>query len=114
MCVRICRFSKEGLSNLLPHTSHGKRFLSPRGARGLGGATIVVSIRSPVLLAPDDDVYDSPEMDLRSSSVTGDEEGGKTSAIRDIDKSSGESKGTNKELFFSWWSIFILTKKTFI
>lgn len=48
-------------------------------------------------------------MDLRSSSVTGDEEGGKTSAIKDIDKSSGESREINKNKSYSLvggWFLF--------
>lgn len=50
-----------------------------------------MSIKSPELLLPDD-VYESPEIDLRSSSVlAGDEMGGIISATSDIDRSSGES-----------------------
>jgi len=87
----MCRFKREGRSNALPHTSHGRRFLSPRGARCFGGAMIVVSIKSPELLLPDD-VYESPEIDFLSSSVlVGDEIGGMMSATSDIDRSNGES-----------------------
>lgn len=88
--TRVCRFSRLGRSNAFPQISHGKRFLSPRAARCFGGATIVVSIKSPELLLPDD-TYESPEIDLRSSSVLGEEIGGMMSATSDIDKSSGES-----------------------
>ena len=50
---------------------------------------MLVSIKSPVLLAPDEQVNDSPEIDLCSSSAHG--EIGGTRDKRDIDKSSGES-----------------------
>lgn len=86
----MCLFSRLGRSNAFPQISHGNRFLSPRAARCFGGATIVVSIKSPELLLPDD-TYESPEIDFRSSSVLGDEIGGIMSATSDIDKSSGES-----------------------
>ena len=36
VCVRMCLLSSEGLSNALPHTSHGSSVLSPRGGRDLG------------------------------------------------------------------------------
>lgn len=87
----MCRFRRLGRSKAFPQTSQGRRFLSPRGARCFGGATIVVSIKSPELLLPDD-VYESPEIDFRSSSVlVGDEIGGMMSATSDIDRSKGES-----------------------
>lgn len=89
--TRVCRFNKLGRSKAFPQISQGSRFLSPRAARCFGGATIVVSIKSPELLLPDD-TYESPEIDFRSSSVMlGDEIGGIMSATSDIDKSSGES-----------------------
>lgn len=89
----MCRLSRLGRSKAFPHTSQGNKFRSPLGARCLGGATIVVSIKSPELLLPDD-VYESPEIDFRSSSVlVGDEIGGMMSATSDIDKSKGESVG---------------------
>lgn len=51
----------------------------------------MVSIKSPELLLPDD-VYESPEIDFRSSSVlVGEEIGGMMSATSDIDRSKGES-----------------------
>jgi hypothetical protein len=90
VCTRVCRFKRLGRSKAFPQISHGSKFLSPRAARCFGGATIVVSIKSPELLLPDD-TYESPEIDFRSSSVLGDEIGGMTSATSDIDKSSGES-----------------------
>lgn len=87
----MCRLRRLGRSNAFPQTSQGRRFRSPRGARCFGGATIVVSIKSPELLLPDD-VYESPEIDFRSSSVfVGEEIGGMMSATSDIDRSNGES-----------------------
>lgn len=86
----MCLFNRLGLSKAFPQISHGSKFLSPRGARCFTGAVIVASIKSPELLLPDD-VYESPEIDFRSSSVVGDEIGGIMSATSDIDKSSGES-----------------------
>ena len=53
------------------------------------------SIKSPVLLAPDEQVNDSPEIDLCSSSVHG--EIGGTRDRRDIDKSSGKSVANIRE-----------------
>lgn len=92
----MCLFSRLGRSNAFPQTSHGRRFLSPRGARCFVGTAIVVSIKSPELLFPDD-VYESPEIDFRSSSVlAGDEIGAITSARSDIDRSNGESGGKKR------------------
>jgi hypothetical protein len=89
--VLMCLLRRLGRSKAFPQTSHGRRFRSPRGARCFGGATIVVSIKSPELELPED-VYESPEIDLRSSSVlAGDEIGGMMSATSDIDRSKGES-----------------------
>lgn len=91
MCVLMCRFNKLGRSKAFPQTSQGRRFRSPRGALCFGGAKIVVSIKSPELLLPDE-VYESPEIDFRSSSVfVGDEIGGMMSATSDMDRSKGES-----------------------
>lgn len=63
--------------------------------RALGdtrGMVIDVSIRSPALLAADDDVDDSPDTDLCSSSPPdGGEIGSKTRDNSDIDRSSGDS-----------------------
>lgn len=107
VCVLMCLFSKLGRSKAFPQTSHGRRFLSPRGARCFAGTTIVVSIKSPELLFPDD-VYESPEIDFRSSSVlAGDEIGGITSARSDIDKSNGESGWKLRS-----WFIRILLQKS--
>jgi hypothetical protein len=93
----MCRLRRLGRSKAFPQTSHGRRFRSPRGARCFGGATIVVSIKSPELLLPED-VYESPEIDLRSSSVlAGDEIGGMMSATSDIDRSKGESGREEEE-----------------
>lgn len=89
------RFKRLGRSNALPHTSHGSSARSPRVGRALGdarGMVIDVSIRSPALLAADDDVDDSPDTDLCSSSPPdGGEIGSKTRDNSDIDKSNGDS-----------------------
>lgn len=94
----MCRFSKLGRSNALPHTSHGNSARSPRVGRALGeerGIVIdTVSIRSPpVLLAAEDEADDSPETDLCSSSVLdGGEMGRRTRESRDMERSRGDSK----------------------
>lgn len=92
----MCRFNRLGRSNALPHTSHGSRARSPRVGRAFGdvrGIVMDVSIKSPALLAADeDDVSDSPDTDLCSSSPP---DGGLIGSItrdnNDIDKSSGDS-----------------------
>lgn len=80
----------------MPQTSQGSIARSPRVGRAFGddfGKEIVVSIKSPVLLAPDDDVRESPETDLCSSSpLDGGEMGNRTRDNRDIDRSSGVSE----------------------
>lgn len=97
VCVRMCRFSRLGRSKALPQTSHGSSARSPRCGRAFGEArgilVMVVSCRSPVLLAADDDdVDDSPDTDLCSSSVLdGGEMGSMTRDSSDMDRSSGDS-----------------------
>lgn len=90
----MCLFSRLGRSNAFPHTSHGNIARSPRVGRAFGddfGIEIVVSSRSPVLLAPDD-VRESPEIDLCSSSpLDGGEMGNMMRDRSDIERSSGES-----------------------
>lgn len=106
MCVRICRLSKLGRSNALPHTSHGSNARSPRVGLAFGddlGIVIVESNKSPVLLAADDDddVNDSPDTDLCSSSPPdGGDIGNNTLESNDIDKSNGDSVVEQKELGF--------------
>lgn len=92
----MCRLSRLGRSNSLPHTSHGNIARSPRVGRAFGddfGILMDESWRSPVLLAPDEiDVSESPDMLLCSSSpLEGGEIGNKTRDKRFIDKSRGES-----------------------
>ena len=101
MCVRMCLLSSEGLSNALPHTSHGSSVLSPRGGRDLGdgwrraaqASWRSVSSRSPAEDAAEDS--DSPDTDLRSSVspvLGGDDEFEMSTRDRsDMDRSSGES-----------------------
>lgn len=88
----MCRLSRLGLSNAFPQTSHGRRFRSLRAGRdfGVDFGTIAESIKSPVLLAPDDDCSDSPDIDLCSSSDGG-EMGKSTRDSSDNDRSNGES-----------------------
>lgn len=91
--TRMWRFSRLGLSNFLPHTSHGSKALSLLCGRldfGVDLGIIVVSIESPVLLAPED-CNDSPDIDLCSSSdgEIGDI-GRRTRDSNDNDRSSGE------------------------
>lgn len=92
VCVLMCRLSRLGLSNAFPQTSHGRRFRSLRAGRdfGVDFGTIAESIKSPVLLAPDDDCSDSPDIDLCSSSDGG-EMGKSTRDSSDNDRSNGES-----------------------
>lgn len=100
--MRICRLSKLGLSNALPQTSHGNNARSPRVGLAFGddlGIVIVESIKSPVLLAADDDedVNDSPDTDLCSSSPPeGGDIGNSTRESNDIDKSNGDSVRTER------------------
>jgi hypothetical protein len=90
VCVLMCRFNRLGLSNAFEHTSHGSMARSLRVGRDFGVdlGTMAVSIRSPVLLAPDD-CSDSPDIDLCSSSDGG-EIGRSTRESSDNDRSSGE------------------------
>lgn len=103
--MRICRFSKLGRSNALPQTSHGNNARSPRVGLAFGddlGIVIVESIKSPVLLAADDDdVNDSPDTDLCSSSPPdGGDIGNNTLESNDIDKSNGDSVRTERIGFY--------------
>jgi hypothetical protein len=90
----MCLFNKLGRSKALPHTSQGSMARSPLVGLVFGvdlGKVMVASIKSPVLLAPDD-VSDSPDTLLCSSSPPdGGEIGNNTRDNNDIDKSSGES-----------------------
>lgn len=100
VCVRMCLFSRLGRSKAFPHTSHGNMARSPRVGLAFGddfGKEIVVSCKSPVLLAPDD-VRESPEIDLCSSSpLDGGEMGNMMRDRRDIERSRGESKSFFKK-----------------
>lgn len=90
VCTRMCLFNKLGRSKDFPHTSHGSnaRSLLTDLVFGVDLGTIAVSIKSPVLLAPDD-CSDSPDIDLCSSSDGG-EIGNKTLDSSDNDRSNGE------------------------
>lgn len=91
VCVLMCRFNRLGRSNAFPQTSQGRRFRSLRTGLdfGVDFGTIAESIKSPVLLAPED-CSDSPDIDLCSSSDGG-EMGKRTRDNSDNDRSSGES-----------------------
>jgi hypothetical protein len=86
----VCRFNKLGLSKAFPHTSQGSKARSLLVGLDFGVdlGIIALSMRSPVLLAPDD-WRDSPDIDLCSSSDGGDM-GRSTRDRRDSDKSRGE------------------------
>lgn len=90
VCVLMCRFKRLGLSKAFPQTSHGSRFRCAGRDFGVDFGTIAESIKSPVLLAPDDDRNDSPDIDLCSSSDGG-EIGKRTGDKSDNERSSGES-----------------------
>jgi hypothetical protein len=88
----MCRLRRLGRSKALPQTSQGRRFRSFLVGLdfGVDFGTMAESIKSPVLLAPDDDCSDSPDIDLCSSSDGG-EMGRRTRDNSDNDRSSGES-----------------------
>lgn len=115
--VLMCRFNRLGRSKVFPHTSHGSRARSPRVVRDFGEhlwieLSIPVSIRSPVQLAADDDVEDSPDTDLCSSSPPDiGEMGNRTRDMRDIDKSKGESRYCKESSFSSRIKNKNVTKK---
>lgn len=92
VCVLMWRFRRLGRSKAFPQTSHGRRFRSLRAGLdfGVDFGMIAESIKSPVLLAPDD-CNDSPDIDLCSSSDGG-EMGRRTRDNSDNDRSSGESR----------------------
>jgi hypothetical protein len=92
VCVLMCLLSKLGRSKAFLHTSHGNNARSLRTGRDFGvdlDMTIADSIKSPVLLPPDDDRNDSPDIDLCSSSDGGDI-GRRTRESSDNDRSRGE------------------------
>lgn len=97
----MCRFNRLGRSNALPQTSHGNRARSPRVGRAFGedrGIVIELSIKSPALLAADDDVDDSPDTDLCSSSPADvGEMGSSTRDNNDMDKSNGDSVNNRRK-----------------
>lgn len=95
VCVLMCLLSKLGLSKAFPQTSHGSIALSPLDDRILGpdlGNNMAASSRSPVLLATDE-VCDSPDTDLCSSSPLDCGDFGKSARERsESDKSRGDSE----------------------
>lgn len=94
VCVRICLFNKDGLSNAFPQTSHGSRALSDFVAfLWILGVMSNSSLDDPA----DDDARESPDTDLCSSSgPDGGDIGRSTLDNSDVDKSNGESVKEDK------------------
>lgn len=90
VCVRICLFNNDGLSNAFPQTSHGSSARSDFA--GLLWTLGVISKSSLDDPAEDIDVRDSPDTDLCSSSLPdGGDIGKRTRDKSEVDKSNGES-----------------------
>lgn len=96
MCVLICRFNSEGLSKAFPQTSQGSNALSDlAGLLWIFGVISRSSFDEPA----DDDVRESPDTDLCSSSAPdGGDIGSRTLDRSDVDRSSGESVKENFSL----------------
>lgn len=89
VCVLIWRFNNEGLSNAFPQTSQGNNARSDfAGLLWIFGVISSSSFDDPA----DDEVSESPDTDLCSSSAPeGGDIGKRTLDRRDVDKSNGES-----------------------
>lgn len=89
MCVLICLFNSDGRSKAFPQTSQGSNALSDfAGLLWIFGVSSNISLEDPA----DDDVKESPDTDLCSSSVPdGGDMGSRTRDNRDVDRSKGES-----------------------
>lgn len=89
VCVLICLFNNEGLSKAFPQTSQGNSALSD-----FAGLLCILGVISKISLEPtDDDVRESPETDLCSSSVPdGGDIGNNTRDKREVERSNGESE----------------------
>lgn len=99
VCVLICLFNNEGLSNALEQTPQGRRVRSRGLALGVGKPG---SGRSPWELAAEL----SPDIDLCSSSAEGGEPD-KARERRDMERSKGESETNHKnaqELHVNSWN----------
>lgn len=92
--VRICLFNNEGRSKAFPHTSQGSNALSDfAGLLWTLGVSSKSSWCSSLEDPADDDVRESPDTDLCSSSFPeGGEIGNKTLERREVDRSNGESE----------------------
>lgn len=98
MCVRICLFNNDGLSNAFPHTSQGSNALSD--FTGLLWTLGVISKSSFDEPADDTDVKESPDTDLCSSSFPdGGDIGKRTRDKSEVDRSNGESGKMAKASF---------------
>lgn len=96
VCVLICRLSNEGLSKAFPQTSHGNNARSDfAGLLWILGVISKSSLDEPT----DEDVNESPDTDLCSSSFPdGGEIGRRTRDRSDVERSSGESITNNVKL----------------
>lgn len=90
VCVLICLFNNDGRSKAFPQTSHGNNARSDFA--GLLWIFGVISSNS-FDEATDDDVRESPDIDLCSSSgPDGGDIGKRTLDRRDVERSSGVSE----------------------
>lgn len=89
VCVLICRFNNDGLSNAFPQTSQGSNALSDLvGLLWIFGVMSNSSFDDPT----DSDAMESPDIDLCSSSgPDGGDIGKRTLERSDVDRSKGES-----------------------
>lgn len=91
----MCRFKSDGRSKAFPQTSQGNKALSDFA--GLLWTLGVVISNSSFDDPADDDVKESPETDLCSSSgPEGGEMGSSTLDSNDVDRSNGESVWKSK------------------
>jgi hypothetical protein len=99
VCVLICLFNSDGLSNALPQTSQGNKARSDfAGLLWTFGVISNNSLDDPA----DDDVRESPETDLCSSSAPdGGDIGSNTLDNKDVERSNGESVGEISDFKFT-------------
>lgn len=92
--VRICLFRSEGRSKAFPHTSQGRRALSDlAGLLWTLGVISSSSWCSSLDDPADDDVRESPDTDLCSSSLPeGGDIGRRILDRREVERSNGESE----------------------
>lgn len=111
MCVLICLFSNEGLSKAFPQTSQGSNARSDfAGLRCTFGVSSNSSWCSSLEELADDDVSESPETDLCSSSLPdGGEIGRRTRERREVERSRGESEN-KKPVVMNYTQRFLMDK----